>query len=41
MLRGGAKEVALRLREKDLAREVLTGPDLVPNLTDALLATFS
>ncbi|MFJ5883836.1 PPA1309 family protein [Kitasatospora cineracea] len=41
VLRDGSKEVALRLREKDLAREVLTGPELVPNLTDALLATFS
>ncbi|MFC8716364.1 PPA1309 family protein [Kitasatospora sp. NPDC057198] len=41
VLRDGSKEVALRLREKDLAREVLTGPELVPNLTDALLSTFS
>ncbi|MFG2817916.1 PPA1309 family protein [Kitasatospora sp. NPDC048365] len=41
VLRDGAKECALRLREKDVAREVLTGPDLVPNLTGALLATFS
>ncbi|AUG79588.1 hypothetical protein CFP65_4869 [Kitasatospora sp. MMS16-BH015] len=41
VLRDGSKETALRLRSKDLAREVLTGPDLVPGLTDALLATFS
>ncbi|WP_431680362.1 PPA1309 family protein [Kitasatospora sp. KL5] len=41
VLRDGSREIALRLREKDVAREVLTGPDLVPGLTDALLATFS
>ncbi|WP_329567415.1 PPA1309 family protein [Kitasatospora sp. NBC_01266] len=41
VLRDGKREIALRLREKDLAREVLTGPDLVPGLTKALLATFS
>ncbi|GAA2752172.1 MULTISPECIES: PPA1309 family protein [Kitasatospora] len=41
VLRDGAKEIALRLREKDSPREVLTGPDLVPGLTEALLATFS
>jgi hypothetical protein len=41
VLRNGKKEIALRLRSKDVAREVLTGPDLVPGLTDALLATFS
>ncbi|GAA5009753.1 PPA1309 family protein [Kitasatospora paranensis] len=41
VLRDGSKEIALRLREKDVAREVLTGPDLVPGLTAALLATFS
>jgi len=41
VLRDGAKEIALRLREKDVAREVLTGPDLVPGLTEALLATFA
>ncbi|MGW6917475.1 PPA1309 family protein [Kitasatospora sp. NPDC054939] len=40
VLRNGKKEIALRLREKDVAREVLTGPDLVPGLTAALLATF-
>ncbi|WP_045298652.1 PPA1309 family protein [Saccharothrix sp. ST-888] len=41
VLRDGKKEIALRLRSKDVAREVLTGPDLVPGLTEALLATFS
>ncbi|MFE2110472.1 PPA1309 family protein [Kitasatospora sp. NPDC059463] len=41
VLRDGSKEIALRLRSKDTAREVLTGPDLVPGLTEALLATFS
>ncbi|WP_327680493.1 PPA1309 family protein [Kitasatospora sp. NBC_00458] len=41
VLRGGKREVALRLRSKDVAREVLTGPDLVPGLTEALLATFA
>ncbi|MFI9270475.1 PPA1309 family protein [Kitasatospora sp. NPDC052896] len=41
VLRDGKRETALRLREKDLAREVLTGPDLVPGLTKALLATFA
>ncbi|MEV7023476.1 PPA1309 family protein [Kitasatospora sp. NPDC093558] len=41
VLRDGKKEIALRLRSKDTAREVLTGPDLVPGLTEALLATFA
>ncbi|WP_042384388.1 PPA1309 family protein [Streptacidiphilus melanogenes] len=41
VLRDGSRESALRLREKDSAREVLTGPDLVPGLADALLTTFS
>ncbi|GAA2256627.1 PPA1309 family protein [Kitasatospora cystarginea] len=41
VLRDGKKEIALRLRSKDVAREVLTGPDLVPGLTEALLATFA
>ncbi|WP_371479631.1 PPA1309 family protein [Kitasatospora sp. NBC_00315] len=41
VLRDGKRESALRLRSKDVAREVLTGPDLVPGLTDALLATFA
>ena len=40
VLRDGARESALRLREKDTPTEVLTGPDLVPGLTEALAATF-
>ncbi|GHF68312.1 hypothetical protein GCM10010218_57150 [Streptomyces mashuensis] len=41
VLRDGARESALRLREKDSPTEVLTGPDLVPGLADALAATFA
>ncbi|MFE1295804.1 PPA1309 family protein [Streptomyces sp. NPDC058731] len=40
VLRDGSRESALRLREKDSPTEVLTGPDLVPGLADALAATF-
>ncbi|MFF8956757.1 PPA1309 family protein [Streptomyces sp. NPDC014894] len=40
VLRDGARESALRLREKDSPKEVLTGSDLVPGLADALAATF-
>ncbi|MGW6459963.1 PPA1309 family protein [Streptomyces sp. NPDC055078] len=40
VLRDGARESALRLREKDSAKEVLTGADLVPGLAEALAATF-
>ncbi|MET9296224.1 PPA1309 family protein [Streptomyces sp. NPDC003077] len=40
VLRTGARESALRLREKDSASEVLTGAALVPGLADALAATF-
>ncbi|MEV6203757.1 PPA1309 family protein [Streptomyces sp. NPDC051771] len=40
VLRTGAREAAIRLREKDTPTEVLTGPDLVPGLADALAATF-
>ncbi|MGW0998258.1 PPA1309 family protein [Streptomyces sp. NPDC002520] len=40
VLRDGTRESALRLREKDSATEVLTGPDLVPGLVAALAATF-
>ncbi|MER6633341.1 PPA1309 family protein [Streptomyces sp. NPDC000987] len=40
VLRDGARESALRLREKDSATEVLTGSDLVPGLAQALAATF-
>ena len=40
VLRGGARESALRLRAKDSPTDVLTGPELVPGLADALSATF-
>ncbi|AYN43615.1 hypothetical protein D9753_12055 [Streptomyces dangxiongensis] len=39
--RDGSRESALRLREKDSPTEVLTGPDLVPGLAEALAATFA
>ncbi|MEI5101640.1 PPA1309 family protein [Streptomyces sp. PmtG] len=41
VLRDGARDSAVRLREKDSATEVLTGSDLVPGLADALTATFA
>lgn len=41
VLRDGTRESALRLREKDTPTEVLTGPDLVPGLAEALTATFA
>ncbi|MGW3498478.1 PPA1309 family protein [Streptomyces sp. NPDC001020] len=41
VLRDGTRESALRLREKDSSTEVLTGPDLVPGLAEALSATFA
>ncbi|MET7638363.1 PPA1309 family protein [Streptomyces sp. NPDC005438] len=41
VLRDGGRESALRLREKDSPQEVLTGPDLVPGLAEALGATFA
>jgi hypothetical protein len=40
VLRDGTREAALRLRGKDSATDVLTGPDLVPGLAQALAATF-
>ncbi|MGP3970314.1 PPA1309 family protein [Streptomyces sp. 6N223] len=40
VLRDGQRESAVRLREKDAATEVLTGPDLVPGLAEALAATL-
>lgn len=40
VMRDGARESAVRLREKDTATEVLTGADLVPGLAEALAATF-
>ncbi|CAL9444461.1 PPA1309 family protein [Streptomyces pilosus] len=41
VLRDGARESAVRLREKDSPTEVLTGSDLVPGLAEALAATFA
>ncbi|WP_326798379.1 PPA1309 family protein [Streptomyces sp. NBC_01808] len=40
VLRNGSREAAVRLRSKDAPTEVLTGPDLVPGLAQALAATF-
>ena len=40
VLRDGTRECAVRLRSHDTEAEVLTGPDLVPALCDALLATL-
>ncbi|GAA3976297.1 PPA1309 family protein [Streptomyces plumbiresistens] len=40
VLRDGARDSALRLREKDSPTEVLTGGALVPGLAEALAATF-
>ncbi|MBB5117109.1 hypothetical protein AF335_25080 [Streptomyces eurocidicus] len=41
VLRDGARDSAVRLREKDSSTEVLTGADLVPGLAEALSATFA
>lgn len=41
VLRDGRRECAVRLRSHDAEGEVLTGPDLVPALTDALFATLA
>ncbi|MGW1543186.1 PPA1309 family protein [Streptomyces sp. NPDC002309] len=41
VLRDGTRDAALRLREKDSPTEVLTGPELVPGLAEALKATFA
>ncbi|MEW2394754.1 PPA1309 family protein [Streptomyces sp. NPDC046862] len=41
VLRDGARDSALRLREKDSPTEVLTGSELVPGLAEALAATFA
>lgn len=41
VLRDGSRAAVLRLRGSDGDDNVLTGPDLAPNLVDALLATFS
>ncbi|MGW1493773.1 PPA1309 family protein [Streptomyces sp. NPDC002402] len=40
VLRDGTRDSALRLREKDSPKEVLTGSALVPGLAEALAATF-
>ncbi|MEU0113331.1 PPA1309 family protein [Streptomyces bobili] len=40
VLRDGARDSALRLRQKDSPTEVLTGSALVPGLAEALSATF-
>lgn len=40
VLRDGARDSALRLRERDSPTEVLTGSTLVPGLAEALTATF-
>ncbi|WP_131741185.1 PPA1309 family protein [Actinomadura roseirufa] len=40
VLRDGGRHSALRLRRHDGDDEILTGPDLVPALSDALAATF-
>jgi hypothetical protein len=41
VLRDGSRAVALRMRSHDDGQAVLSGPDLVPALTDALGATLS
>jgi hypothetical protein len=41
VLRDGTRESAVRMRAKDTASEVLTGPELVPGLAEALSATFA
>lgn len=41
VLRDGSPASVLRLRGVDGDDEVLTGPDLAPNLVEALLATFT
>lgn len=40
VLRDGSREAAVRLRAHDVDTDVLTGPDLVPGLADALAATL-
>jgi hypothetical protein len=40
VLRDGSRECVLRLRARDDEREVLSGPDLVPELASALAQTF-
>ncbi len=40
VLRDGRRECAVRLRSKDTDADVLSGPDLVPRLAEALAATL-
>jgi hypothetical protein len=40
VLRDGARDCALRLRSQDADDDVLSGPDLVPNLAEALVHTL-
>ena len=40
VLRDGERECVLRMRSRDDEREVLSGPDLVPELATALAETF-
>lgn len=40
VLRDGRRMCAIRLRDNDSDADVLSGPDLLPGLTDALYATF-
>jgi hypothetical protein len=40
VLRDGSRHSAVRLRDHDDPDDVLTGPDLVPGLADALASTF-
>jgi hypothetical protein len=41
VLRDGTREAALRMRAHDDEQSVLSGPDLVPGLADALSATLA
>ena len=41
VLRDGSRSAALRMRAHDDETSVLSGPDLVPGLADALSATLS
>jgi hypothetical protein len=41
VLRDGSRAAALRMRSHDEETAVLSGPDLVPGLADALAATLA
>lgn len=41
VMRDGRQMCAIRLRDKDADDDVLSGPDLIPNLTSALATTLS